>query len=85
MKLVKRLIRWMYWRYAHDGDPWQCRLMLYHLGRIVKTGQDEKKNMTVGTLVLAQVEEQINEACQRASKMNKVFECEITGIGAVRE
>ena len=49
---MRRLIRWLYWKYAHAGDPWQARLAVYHLGRIIDASP------TAGDIVIAQINAQ---------------------------
>ena len=49
--IMKRFIRWLYWTFAHKGDAWQARLVVYHLGNVIKVGE----NVSTGDIVLAQI------------------------------
>jgi hypothetical protein len=50
-KWIRRLIRAAYWRWAHDGDPWQARLVVYQLRKV----ELESPEHTPGTLLIAQL------------------------------
>lgn len=39
--MIKRLIRYLYWKYAHKGDFWQARLVVYHMANIVQIYEDK--------------------------------------------
>lgn len=68
---MKKFIRWLYWKFAHDGDPWQQRLVVYHLSRI------SDKLGTSGDLLIAEINEKLEPLAEvrfttMEQKMKKV-------------
>lgn len=39
--MIKRLIRYLYWKYAHKGDFWQARLVVYHMSNVAQVYEDK--------------------------------------------
>lgn len=35
-KMIKEFIRFLYWKFAHKGDSWQTRLVVYYFGELKK-------------------------------------------------
>ena len=48
---MKKLIRWLYWKFGHNGDAWQHRLVVYHLRAVI--GCEDGK--TPGSTILGQI------------------------------
>lgn len=82
---MKRLIRWLYWKYAHAGDPWQSRLIVWHLSNIIKA----VPNQTAGDLVIAQLNaingklEKVAEVTFQAGVPQHDFEDAMAHLGSV--
>lgn len=38
--MFKRFVRYLYWKYAHEGDPWQMRLVVHYLGGVIRAVED---------------------------------------------
>ena len=53
-KWMRALIRAAYWRWGHDGDPWQQRLVMHCLGKT----RLESPEHTVGTVLISQLNRQ---------------------------
>ena len=59
---IKKIIRDLYWKYGHDGDPWQTRLVIYHLGNIISASQESVPSKDIsGRFIFAQLEENMNK------------------------
>lgn len=52
-KFIKNIIRSLYWKYAHDGDKWQMRLMMYHMGLFIRMDG----SISNGEFILGQINE----------------------------
>jgi len=62
MRLIKKIIRSLYWKYAHDGDPWQTRLVIYHMKNLVASNQDALPKIDIsGRFLFAQIEDNMNK------------------------
>jgi hypothetical protein len=79
MNYIKRLIRYIYWEYAHDGDPWQTRLVIYHLKNIVASVPEALPKKDVSSrFMFAQIEEKMNN--QNHVSLNGFADIKIGGI-----
>lgn len=79
---IKKIIRDLYWRYGHDGDPWQTRLVIYHLGNIIaKAPYALPKKDCSSRVVLAQIEEHMNSSLipNPTVKLNPIADIKIGG------
>jgi hypothetical protein len=68
--VIKRIIRNLYWRYGHKGDPWQARLVIYHLGNLI---DGDLVHPTAADIVLGQLNSQ-------TIKIDKVANIRLEGL-----
>jgi hypothetical protein len=47
----KTLIRLLYWKYAHKGDKWQMRLMMYHMRELTRMDS----HLSNGEFIIGQI------------------------------
>lgn len=71
MKLFfKKIVRNLYWKYGHKGDPWQARLVVYHLGNMI---DHDLVHPTAADIVLGQLNRQ-------TGKIYKVANIRLEGL-----